>query len=161
LKTDVNLNYIRRFSLYLTENTLPVPHKYHAIILYFQNTLCVTMQFLNVKSKLYPQYSNYYRPQWPSGLRRGCTAVRLLGLKVGIPPMARTSVFCERSGYADDSKKGRSLVQMSHTCCRVTVCHLLTSKTRRLWPSWAVAPDKKKKKLLLLDFKLMIGPAMM
>jgi hypothetical protein len=37
----------------------------------------------------------YCRSQWPRGLRRGYTAVRLLGLWVRITPEAWMSVFCE------------------------------------------------------------------
>jgi hypothetical protein len=33
-------------------------------------------------------------PQWPRGLRRGSTAVGLLGLQVRIPPEAWMSVCC-------------------------------------------------------------------
>jgi len=33
--------------------------------------------------------------QWPRGLRRRSVAVRLLGLRVRIPPGARMSVCCE------------------------------------------------------------------
>jgi hypothetical protein len=35
------------------------------------------------------------RSQWPCGLRRGCAAARLLGLRVRIPPKACLSVCCE------------------------------------------------------------------
>jgi hypothetical protein len=37
----------------------------------------------------------YYLSQRPSGLRRGSAAVRLLGLRVGIPPGAWMFVCCE------------------------------------------------------------------
>ena len=39
--------------------------------------------------------SNPCRSQWPSGLRRGSGADRLLGLRVRIPPAAWMRVFCE------------------------------------------------------------------
>jgi hypothetical protein len=35
------------------------------------------------------------RSQWPSGLRRGSAAARLLGLRVRIQPRARMFVCCE------------------------------------------------------------------
>jgi hypothetical protein len=41
------------------------------------------------------QYKSWSRFQWPRGLRRWCTAVRLLGLPVQIPPGACISVSCE------------------------------------------------------------------
>ena len=36
------------------------------------------------------------RSQWPSGLRRGSAADRLLGLRIRIPPGAWMFVCCER-----------------------------------------------------------------
>jgi hypothetical protein len=37
----------------------------------------------------------YRRSRWPRGLRRGFAALLLQGLRVRIPPVARTSVCCE------------------------------------------------------------------
>jgi hypothetical protein len=55
------------------------------------------------------------RSQQPRGLRRGCAAVRLLGLRVRIPPghgcLSVVSVQC----YVQVSASGRSLVQRSPT----------------------------------------------
>ena len=67
-------------------------------------------------------WMNDSRPQWPRGLKSRSAAVRLLVLRVLIPPGARTPVSCEpcvcyRVGV---SAKGRSLVQMGPTECGVS-----------------------------------------
>jgi hypothetical protein len=56
--------------------------------------------FVNVPNKGHQR--NKYKtflwqslPQWPRGLRHGSVAVRLLGLRVRIPPAKWTSVSCE------------------------------------------------------------------
>jgi hypothetical protein len=60
------------------------------------------------------------RSQWPRGLRRGSVAVRLLGLRVLIPPghgcLSLVSVVCCQ---VEVSATGWSLVQRSPTECGV------------------------------------------
>jgi hypothetical protein len=43
----------------------------------------------------------YCWSQWQSGLRTGCEAARLLGLRVRIPPVAWMSLSCERCVLSD------------------------------------------------------------
>ena len=59
------------------------------------------------------------RSQWPSGLGRVFTAVRLLGLRVRIPPGALMVVRCECCVRCrvEVSATGLSLVQRSPTDC--------------------------------------------
>jgi hypothetical protein len=71
-----------------------------------------------------------YQSQWPRGLRRGSTAVRLLGLWVRIPPGAWMSVSCGVvCCQVEVSASGWSLVQRSPTgwCVCVYVCHWVWS----------------------------------
>jgi hypothetical protein len=77
------------------------------------------------------------RSQWPSGLRRGSAATRLLGLRVRIPPMAWMFASCECCVLS-----GRGLCdgpitrpEESYRLCCVTVCDLETSRMRRLKPA--------------------------
>jgi hypothetical protein len=64
---------------------------------------------------------NGSRSQWPRGLGRGSAAVRLLGLRVRIPPgrecLLLVSVVCCQ---VDVSASGWSLVQRSPTECGVS-----------------------------------------
>jgi hypothetical protein len=71
--------------------------------------------------------------QWPRGLRRGSVAVRLLGLRVRIPPatwMSRGSVVCCQ---AEVSASGWSPVQRSPTECSVSECDCEILVMRRPW----------------------------
>jgi hypothetical protein len=77
------------------------------------------------------------RSQWPSGLRRGPTAARLLGLRVWIPPEAWMFVCWECCVFS-----GRGLCdglitrpEESYRLCCVIVCDLETSRMRRLKPA--------------------------
>ena len=79
------------------------------------------------------------RPRWPRGLRSGSAAVRLLGLRVRIPPVARMFVsygYCMCCQEVD-SERGRSLVRRSLTECGVSECDLETSTMRRPRPTRA------------------------
>jgi hypothetical protein len=73
------------------------------------------------------------RSQWPPGQWRGSAAVRVLGLRVRIPPggcLSLVSVLCcQVRVYASR----RSLVQRSPTECGVSECDREASTMRRLW----------------------------
>jgi hypothetical protein len=62
--------------------------------------------------------------QWPSGLRRGSAADRLLGLQVRFPPRAWMFVCCKCCVccQVEVSATSRSLVQRSPTDCGVSLC---------------------------------------
>jgi hypothetical protein len=62
------------------------------------------------------------RFQWPSGLRRGSAAARLLGLRVRIPPWAWVFVVSVVCCQVEVSAMGWSLVQRSPTDCVVSLC---------------------------------------
>jgi hypothetical protein len=70
-----------------------------------------------------PAIATVCRSQWPSGLRRGSAADRLLGLRVRIPPghgcVSVVSVVCCQ---IEVSAAGRSVVQRSPTDCGVSLC---------------------------------------
>ena len=77
------------------------------------------------------------RSQWPSSLRRGSTAARLLGFRVRIPPGEWVFVPCECCVLS-----GRGLCdwtiprpEESYRLCCVIVCDLETSQMRRPWPT--------------------------
>ena len=57
------------------------------------------------------------RSQWPSGLRRGSAADRLLGLRVRIPPRTWMFVLCVLYSKEQKAKPGQSgqKVQIKHT----------------------------------------------
>jgi hypothetical protein len=70
------------------------------------------------------------RLQWPRGLRRGSTVVRLLGLRVRIPPehgCLSVSVVYRQVVF---SATGRTLVQRSSTECDVSECDRRASQSR-------------------------------
>ena len=89
---------------------------------------------VGVRMPVFPSGVWKGRSQWPSGLRRGCAADRLLGLRVRIPPGAWMSVCCECC-QVKVSATGRSLVQRSPTDCGVSLCDQETSRIRRPWPA--------------------------
>jgi hypothetical protein len=86
------------------------------------------------------------RSQWPCGLRRRCSAARLLRSWARIPPEAWMFVCCECCVLS-----GRGLCDVmitrpeeSYRQWRVAVCDQETSKTRRLKPAtelWKIQPD--------------------
>jgi hypothetical protein len=82
----------------------------------------------------------HWRSQWPSGLKRGSMAARLLGLWVRIPLGAWMSVSCQVLVSATN----RSVVQRNPTDCDVSVC--VTYKPRA-WgspgPRLAIVPKRK------------------
>jgi hypothetical protein len=57
------------------------------------------------------------RCQWPSGLRRGSAAVRLLGLQVRIPTAAWMSVSCECSVSSYKGFYGRPIGIITSAVC--------------------------------------------
>ena len=84
--------------------------------------------------------------QWPSGLRRGSTAARLLGLRVRIPPGTRISVACEccvlSSRGPCDGPIPRPEESYRPWC--VTIWDLQTSKMRRPWPALGCCARRRK-----------------
>jgi hypothetical protein len=75
------------------------------------------------------------RSQWPSGLRRGSAAARLLGLRVRIPTghcLSLVSVVCYQ---VEVSESGWSLVQRIPTDCGVSECDREASIMMRPWPT--------------------------
>ena len=74
-------------------------------------------------------------------------AARLVQLRVRIPPGEWMSVSCKCCVCCQVkvSATGRSLVQRSLTECGVSKCDLKPSTMRRLRPTRAVKPRKKKK----------------
>jgi hypothetical protein len=87
---------------------------------------------------------SYCRSRWPRCLRCGCTAARLLGLRVPNPPgygsLSLVSVvYC----YVEVSATGRSPVERSPTEYGVSECHRGTSYRGRR-PTTAVQHDRKK-----------------
>jgi hypothetical protein len=78
----------------------------------------------------------YVRSQWPRGLRHGCAAVRLLGLRVRIPPgHGCLSVLSAVCFQVEISATGRSLDQRNPTACGVSECDCEASIMRRPWPT--------------------------
>jgi hypothetical protein len=57
-------------------------------------TICVYTSYSLSRSYLNHLVFNVGRSQWPSGLRRGSAAARLLGLQVIFPPRAWMFVCC-------------------------------------------------------------------
>ena len=87
----------------------------------------------------------YSRSQWPHGLRRRSSAVRLLRLWVRIPPGAWMSVCCECCVL---SGRGRcegliTCPEESYRLWCVVVCDLETSWMRWLWPTGGCCAKKK------------------
>ena len=76
-----------------------------------------------------------YRLRWPRGLRRGCAAVRFLGLRVRIPPGEWMSVSVNIVCLVEVSAAGRSLVQRSLTEFSVCECGREISTMSRHRPS--------------------------
>ena len=88
----------------------------------------------------------HHRSQWPSGLRRGSAADRLLELRVRIPPGVWMSVCCECCVLS-----GRGLCDVPIPCPEeayrlwcVVVCDLETSRMRRPWPELGCCAREKK-----------------
>ena len=78
--------------------------------------------------------------RWPRGVRRVSAAVRLLGLRVRIPPWEGVNfVYCQVEVCATS----RSLVQRIRTDCDVSEFDLGTSTKRRPWPTKTVSHDQK------------------
>ena len=77
------------------------------------------------------------RSQWSSGLRRGFAAVRLLGLRVRIPPVAWISVSRECCVWSGTSLCEEPITRLeeSYRLWCVTVCDTETSKMKRPWPA--------------------------
>jgi hypothetical protein len=77
------------------------------------------------------------RSQWPSGLRRGSAADRLLGLLVRIPPGTWMCVYCECCVLSGRGVRDRPITspEKSYRLCCVLVCDLETSRIRRLKPA--------------------------
>ena len=97
-------------------------------------------------------YHTWSRSQWPSGLRRGSAAGRLLRLRVRIPPGAWTFVCC-KCCQVKISATDWSLVQRSPTDCGV--CHCVWSrnleneeaKTRK----WVVKASSRRRRIWHLE----------
>ena len=89
------------------------------------------------KTVIWNTYIYICRSQWPRGLRRRCSAARLLRMWVRIPPGAWMFACCECCVLS-----GRGLCdevitrpEKSYRLWRVVVCDQETSKTRRLKPA--------------------------
>jgi hypothetical protein len=99
-------------------------------------------QFQASESRICGRWSGTGRCQWPRGLRRGSAAVRLLGLRVRIPPggqeclSAVSVVYCQ----VEVTVNGRSLVQDYPNECGVSGCDGEASMMRVPGPVGAVAP---------------------
>ena len=87
------------------------------------------------------------RSQWPSGLRRGSSAVRLLGLRVRIPLGAWVYVSCECCVLSCSSLCGWPIPrpEKSYRLWYVIVCDLETSSTRRPWLALGCCARNKRK----------------
>jgi hypothetical protein len=93
----------------------------------------------------------FCRSQWPRGLRRRSAAVRLLGLRVRIPPgghgcLSLVSVVCCQ---VEISASGWSLVQRGPTDCGVSECDGEASILRMPWPTTCCCAIVKKGYLFL------------
>jgi hypothetical protein len=86
--------------------------------------------FYNAISVACIAYSRRFR--WPSGLRWGSAAARLLGLRVRITPGVWTTVSWE-CYQVQVSGTSQSLVQRRHSNCGVSLCDVGTSSTRGSW----------------------------
>jgi hypothetical protein len=121
--------------------TLSSHHFYPSFCLSFHNVF--TRQFLR---KMWPIQLAFLlsivcrifrRSQWPSGLRRGSAAARLLGLRVRNPPggmdvcLLWMLCVCQVEVSATDW----SLVQRSPTDCGVPLC-VITWKNNPLHLTW-------------------------
>jgi hypothetical protein len=86
-----------------------------------------------------------YVYQWPRGLRRGSVAVRLLGLRIRIPPWSWMSVSCECRGLSGRNLCVR-LITYPGGILQIVVCLSVIVKPRRLsglGPLRAVVPWRK------------------
>ena len=84
--------------------------------------------------------------QWPSGLRRGSTAARLLRLRVWIPLGAWISVSC-KCGVLSGTDLCEGPIprpEQSYRLWCVIVCDLQRSSMRRPWPALGCCARKKK-----------------
>jgi len=77
------------------------------------------------------------RFQWPRGLRRRCTAARLLRSWVRIPPRAWMFVCCEGCVFSGRGLCDELITRSgeSYRLWRVVVCDYETSQARRLEPA--------------------------
>ena len=75
-----------------------------------------------------------HRSQWPRGIRQGSSALRLLGLRLRIPPGTWMSASCE-CFPVEVSASGSSPVQRSPTERGVSKCDLENSTMRRPYPT--------------------------
>jgi hypothetical protein len=74
---------------------------------------------------------------WPSGLRRGSAAARVLGLRVRIPPGALVYVSSECCVSSDRGLCLRLITrpEESYRLWCIILCDLETSSMGRLWPA--------------------------
>jgi hypothetical protein len=86
----------------------------------------------------------YGRSQWPSGLRRGFTAARLLRLRFRIPLGAWMSLSCECCVFSDRGLCDGPIAnpKESYQLWWVIVCDLETSRTKRPWPALGCCAKK-------------------
>jgi hypothetical protein len=75
------------------------------------------------------------RSQWPRGLRRGCAAARLLGMRFRIRRGSRMSLSCVVSYQIEVSSTDWSRAHRSPTKCGVSGCGRAASIVSRSWPS--------------------------
>jgi hypothetical protein len=77
----------------------------------------------------------FCRSKWLRGLRRVSEAVRLLGLRVRIPPGKWTSLVSVVCCQVEVSASDWSLIQRSPTECGVSECDGEASIMKRPWPT--------------------------
>jgi hypothetical protein len=106
-----------------------------------QGQLSLARQFMGQVSMTH----HCARSQWPSGLKRGSAAARLLGFWVGIRPGSCTFVFCESCALSGRGLCERLIPRIEETYrlwC-VIVCDLETSKMRRPRPALGCCARQK------------------
>ena len=109
-------------------NTLKCHNMWPKIALYCNREVTVSIAGLVVEILI-----DFCPAQWPRGIRSRCAAARLLGLRVRIPPGARTSLSCACCLLSCRVLAlGWSLVQRSPTACDIPECDREVSIIR-LW----------------------------
>jgi hypothetical protein len=83
--------------------------------------------------------------RWPRGLRRGCAAVRLLGLRVRIPPVAWIYVSCECCVSLGRGLCDRLITRPEESYRVWCECDREATIMRRPWPTGSCCAVGKKK----------------
>ena len=116
------------------------PSVYKRMLRWFPSFQVSTTWFIKQSLLIFIRviYKIESRSRWPRGLRYGCAAARMLGLRVRIPPLHKclslvSVVFCHVEVFVTS----RSPFRRSPTDCE-----LETTVTRRPKPTTAVEPRK-------------------